>query len=238
MAMLELSANRRRDAGKEVNRKRFAAGKVPGVVYGKRIETRALEFDRRELEKFLATARRGTVIVKMSVRDGEGTKESYAVLKELQTNPLTDRVVHVDFYEVALGQKFRVEVPLRVRGKAAGIELGGILEQVVRSLEVECTPDSVPEFLEVDVSALGIEDALHLSDVVFPPGAQPVEKDMEMTIVSVHAPKVEEVVTAAPEEGVEAAAEGASVAEAEDKDKEKEKEKDKDKDRDRDREKK
>jgi large subunit ribosomal protein L25 len=231
MAMLELSADRRRDAGKEVNRKRLAAGKVPGVVYGKRIETRALEFDRRELEKFLATARRGTVIVKMSVRDGDATKESYAVLKELQTNPLTDRVVHVDFYEVALGQKFRVEVPIRVRGKAAGIELGGILEQVVRALEVECTPDNVPEFLEVDVSALGIEDALHLSDVAFPAGVQPIEKDMEMTIVSVHAPKVEEVVTAAPEEGAEAAAEGASVAEAEDKEKDKEKDKDKDRDR-------
>lgn len=231
MAMMELSADRRRDGGKEVNRKRLAAGKVPGVVYGKRIETRLLEFDRRELEKFLATARRGTVVVKMSVRDEGGAKESYAVLKELQTNPLTDRVIHVDFYEVALGQRFRVEVPLRVRGKAAGIELGGILEQVVRALEVECTPDSVPEFLEVDVSALGIEDALHLSDVVFPPGVQPVEKDMEMTIVSVHAPKVEEVVTAVPEEGAEAAAEGASVAEPEVKEKGKEKDKDKDKDR-------
>ncbi len=230
MAMLELSADRRRDTGKEINRKRLASGKVPGVVYGKRIETRSLEFDRRELEKFLATARRGTVVVKMSVRDGDGVKESYAVLKELQANPLTDRIIHVDFYEVALGQKFRVEVPLRVRGKAAGIELGGILEQVVRSLEVECTPDSVPEFLEVDVSALGIEDALHLSDVVFPPGVQPVEKDMAITIVSVHAPKVEEVVTAAPEEGAEAAAaEGASVAEPEVKDKDKDKDRDRDK---------
>ncbi len=240
MAMLELSADLRRDGGKEVNRKRLAAGKVPGVVYGKRLATRSLEFDRRELEKFLATARKGTVIVKMSVRDAGDAKESYAVLKDLQTNPATDRVVHVDFYEVALGQKFRVEVPLRVRGKAAGIELGGILEQVVRSLEAECTPDSVPEFLELDVSALGIEDALHLSDVVFPPGVLPVEKDMEMTIVSVHAPKVEEVVTAAPEEGAEAAAEGASVAEGEAKeaDKDKDKEKDKAKDKDKDREKK
>ncbi|MGE5190702.1 MAG: 50S ribosomal protein L25 [Gemmatimonadota bacterium] len=227
MAMMELSADRRRDGGKEVNRKRLAAGKVPGVVYGKRIETRALEFDRRELEKFLVTARRGTVIVKMSVRDAGEAQESYAVLKDVQTNPATDRVVHVDFYEVALGQRFRVEVPLRIRGKAAGIELGGILEQVVRGLEVECTPDSVPEFLEVDVSALGIGDALHLSDVTFPAGVQPVEKDMEMTIVSLHAPKVEEVVTAAPAEGAEAAAEGASVAEPEVKDKDRDKDKEK-----------
>lgn len=212
MAMMELAAVRRHGTGKEINRKRLAAGRVPGVVYGKRLETRAIEFDRRELEKFLATARRGTVVVRMSVADGAEAKESYAVLKEFQTHPLTDRIVHVDFYEVALGQKFRIEVPLRIRGKAAGIELGGILEQVVRSIEVECTPDNVPGHLEVDVTPLGIGDSLHLSDIAFPGGVHPVEKDATMTVVSVHAPRVEEVVTAAPEEGAEGA-EGASVAE-------------------------
>ena len=219
MAMMELAAARRLDTGKEKNRKRLFQGKVPGVIYGKGIETRTLEFERRELEKFLSTARRGTVIVKMSVTDGAGAKDSFAVLKDVQTDPATDSVIHVDFYEVALGQKFRIEVPLKLRGKAAGIELGGVLEQVIRSLEVECTPDSVPEFLEANVSHLGIGQSLHLADVVFPAGVHPVEKDMKMTIASVHTPKVEEVITAAPEEGVEAAAEGASVAEPEEKEK-------------------
>jgi len=124
----------------------------------------------------------------------------------------------VDFYEVALGRKFRIEVPLKVRGKAAGIEMGGLLEQVVRSLEVECTPDNVPESIEINVSHLGIGQSMHLGDVKFPPGVQPVEKDLKMTIVSVQTPKVEEVVTVAPEEGAEAA-EGASVAEPEEKEK-------------------
>lgn len=221
MAMMELAAARRQGTGKERNRKRLVQGKVPGVIYGKGIETRPLEFERRDLEKFLTTARRGTVIVKMNVTDGAGGKESFAVLKDVQTDPVTDRVIHVDFYEVALGQKFRIEVPLKLRGKAAGIELGGVLEQVVRSLEVECTPDSVPEFLEANVSHLGIGQSLHLGDIAFPAGVQPIEKDMKMTIASVHTPKVEEVVTAAPEEGVEAAAaEGASVAEPAEKEKE------------------
>lgn len=218
MAMMELAAARRLGTGKEKNRKRLFQGKVPGVIYGKGIETRPLEFDRRDLEKFLSTARKGTVVVKMSVADGAGSKESFAVLKDVQSDPVTDRVIHVDFYEVALGQKFRIEVPLKLRGKAAGIELGGVLEQVVRSLEVECTPDSVPEFLEMNVSHLGIGQSLHLGDVVFPAGVQPVEKDMKMTIASVHTPKVEEVVTAAPVEGAEVA-EGASVAEPAEKEK-------------------
>lgn len=218
MAMLDLAAVRRQGTGKELNRKRLVQGKVPGVLYGKGIETRLIEFERKELEKFLSTARRGTVVVRMNVNDGAEAKESFAVLKEVQADPLTDRVIHVDFYEVALGQKFRIEVPLRVRGKAAGIELGGVLEQVVRALEVECTPDNVPEQIEVNVTDLGIGQSLHLADVVFPPGVQPVEKDMKMTIVSVHTPRVEEVVTVAPEEAVEAA-EGASVAESGEKEK-------------------
>jgi large subunit ribosomal protein L25 len=210
MAMMDLAAVRRRDGGKEINRKRRAGGRVPGVIYGKGLETRSLEFDRKSLEKFLATARHGTVVVKMTVTDGADGKESYAVLKEVQTHPLSDRVTHVDFYEVALGQKFRVEIPLRVRGKAAGIEMGGILEVVTRSLEVECTPDNVPEFIEIDVTPLGIGQALHLGDLRFPAGVVPTEKDLRMTVAAVNAPKAE----VAPAAAVEAeAAEGASVAE-------------------------
>ncbi len=224
MAMVEMAAVRRRDSGKEVNRKRLAQGVVPGVIYGKGVETRSLSFNRKELEKFLAAARTGTVVVKMKVDDSGTPSESFAVLKEVQSNPLTDKVVHVDFYEVALGQKFRLDIPLRVKGKAAGAELGGILELVFRSIEVECTPDNVPEFIEVDVSALGLGQAIHLGDLTFPQGVVPVEKDVKITIAACQAPKAEVVKEAVPEEGAEVA-EGASVAEAPEKGKEKEKEK-------------
>ena len=223
MAMMELTAVRRHGSGKENARKVLSRGKVPGVTYGKGLESRSIEFDRRDLEKFLGVARRGAVIVRLNVQDGDEAKESYAVVKEIQTNPRTDRVIHVDFYEVAFGKKFRIEVPIRVKGKAAGIEQGGVVEQVTRSLEVECLPRNVPEFLEVDVTPLEIGHSLHLEDMTFPEGVQPLEKDMKATIVSVHAPRVEEVVTVvAPEEEEAAAAEaaeGASVAEPEEEEK-------------------
>ena len=212
MAMMELSADRRQYTGKEINRKRRAEGRIPGVIYGKGLETRSIEFQRRPLEKFLDTARRGTVIVKMTVHEGSEGVESYAVLKETQTHPLTGRVTHVDFYEVALGRKFRVEVPLRVKGKAVGIEMGGVLEVVTRSLEVECTPDHVPEYLELDVTALGLGDSIHLADVQFPEGVVPTEKDLRMTLAAVHTPKAE-AAPAVVEELVAEGAEGASVAE-------------------------
>ncbi|HWS16150.1 MAG TPA: 50S ribosomal protein L25/general stress protein Ctc [Candidatus Methylomirabilis sp.] len=213
MAMMELTAERRRDTGKEINRKRRAEGRIPGVIYGKGLETRSIEFQRKPLEKFVATARRGTVIVKMTVQDGADGKESYAVLKEVQTHPLTDRITHVDFYEVALGKKFRVEIPLRVKGKAPGIEMGGVLDVVTRSLEVECTPDHVPEFLELDVSSLEIGQSIHLADIRFPEGVVPTEKDLRITLAAVNTPKAEAAPAAAEEVAVEGA-EGASVAEA------------------------
>jgi len=223
MAMMELTAVRRHGSGKEGARKILSRGKVPGVMYGKGLESRSIEFDRRDLEKFLGVARRGAVIVRLNVQDKDEAKESYAVVKEIQTNPRTDRVVHVDFYEVAFGKKFRIEVPIRVKGKAVGIEQGGIVEQVTRSLEVECMPRNVPEFLEVDITPLEIGHSLHLEDVTFPEGVHPLEKDTRATIVAVHAPRVEEVVSVVPEEEEAAAAteaaEGASVAEPEEEEK-------------------
>lgn len=220
MAMIELTAVRRHGSGKESSRKLLSGGKIPGVMYGKGLESRSIEFERRDLEKFLGVARKGTVIVRMNVADGGETKESFAVLKEIQTDPRSDKVIHVDFYEVAFGKKFRIEVPIRIRGKAAGIEQGGILEQVTRSLEVECLPRNVPEFLSVDVTPLEIGHSVHLADIPFPEGVQPVEKDLTATIVAVHAPRVEEVVSVAPlEEAAAAAAEGASVAEPQEKEK-------------------
>ncbi len=219
MAMMELTAVRRHGSGKENARKVISRGRIPGIMYGKGLESRSIEFDRKDLEKFLGVARRGAVIARLNVQDGDEAKESYVILKEIQTNPRTDRVIHVDFYEVAFGKKFRIEVPIRIKGKAAGIEQGGIVEQVTRSLEVECLPRNVPEFLEVDVTALEIGDSLHLKDLTFPEDVHPLEKDMSTTIVSVHAPRVEEVVSVVTEEeaAAAAAAEGASVAEPEEK---------------------
>ncbi len=221
MAMMELTAVRRHGSGKEAARKVLFLGKVPGVMYGKGLESRSIEFNRRDLEKFLSVARRGAVIVRLNVQDETEAKESYAVIKEIQTNPRTDRVIHVDFYEVAFGKKFRIEVPIRVKGKAVGIEQGGVVEQVTRSLEVECLPKNVPEFLEVDVTPLEIGHSLHLEDVTFPEGVHPLEKDTRTTIVAVHAPRVEEVVSVATEAAAVAteAAEGASVAEPEEEEK-------------------
>jgi len=161
MAMMELTADRRQYTGKEINRKRRVEGKIPGVIYGRGSRPGRSSSSASPSKSFSTRPRRGTVVVKMIVQDGTGGKESYAVLKETQTHPLTGRVTHVDFYEVgsegSSGSRFR----FGVKGKAVGIEMGGVLDVVTRSLEVECTPDAVPEYLEVDVTSLGSGDSLH-----------------------------------------------------------------------------
>jgi len=204
MAMVEMAASSRTDTGKEANRRLAHAGQVPGVIYGKGLPARSLAFERRPLEKFLVRARRGTVLVKMGIAGDGASSEVFAVLKEAQNHPVSGKVVHVDFYEVAPGQKFHLDVPVRIKGKAAGTEFGGILEVNVHELELVCTPESVPESIEVDVTPLGLGQTIHLRDIVFPPGVTPVERNRSLAIVSVHSAKGE-----AAAEG-----EGTAVAEA------------------------
>lgn len=204
MAMVEMAAASRTETGKEAGRRLAHAGRVPGVIYGKGIAARSLSFERRPLEKFILQARRGAVLVKMAVEGAPS--DVFAVLKEAQTHPVSGKVVHVDFYEVAPGQKFHLDVPVRIRGKAAGTEFGGILEVNVHQLEVTCTPESVPEGIDVDVTSLALGQTIHLGDIAFPPGVTPVERDRSLAIVSVHSAKGE-----GPAAG---AAEGAGGAEA------------------------
>jgi len=144
------------------------------------------------------------------------------LLREVQRHPVSDAVLHIDFLEVDLTERLTVSVPLRFVGKAAGVVAGGILQPIVREVEVECLPTEIPEFLEVDVSALGIHEAVHLSDLKVPEGvttvgdpAQPLVTVLPPTVEE--APKAAEVAEGVPVEGapVEGApAPGAAAPEA------------------------
>jgi large subunit ribosomal protein L25 len=127
--------------------------------------------------------------------------DKVVLLRELQRHPVSDQVLHIDFHEIDLAQRRNVSVPLRFTGKAAGAVTGGILQPIMRELEVECLPTEIPEFIEVDVTALGIHDAIHVSDVKLPEGVVAVTSP-GTTLVTVLPPTVEE---AKPAEAAEAA---------------------------------
>jgi large subunit ribosomal protein L25 len=131
-------------------------------------------------------------------------------LKEIQRAPVSRDILHADLYEVDLNRAIRVRIPLRFIGKAEGVALGGILQPLEREVEVECLPLEIPEFMEVDVTVLGIHDVVHVSSLKFAANVKPIF-DTDYPVVTVLPPTVEAAPTPAAE--AVAAVEGAVPAE-------------------------
>lgn len=211
MQTVELIAEPRSKRGKGVSRQIRRAGKAPAVFYGPKRETTLLAVDSKEfLQKI--SALEGSHLIRFR-SDTDGIANKVALVKDTQYHPVTGALLHADFYEVDMTEELRVRVPLHFTGKAAGVAMGGILQPVQRDVEVECLPGDIPEFIEVDVTALNVHDAVHISEVQPPAGVRFIY-DTDATLVTVLPPTVEEVKVeeAAPAEGV--VAEAAPAAEA------------------------
>ena len=199
-----LNAEVRERTGKEMAKKLRARGLIPAIFYGPRSETLGLVLDPKDLSKTLQTEAGGNVIIDLTIRKGEEIFKKVVMLKELQVHPLQRRTLHADFYEVSMDEMITVEIPVHLLGKSEGVKVGGILEQVLRTIQIQCLPGDIPRSIDVDVSALKIGDSIHVKDLI-------VEKvkilsDLHFTVATVVPPlaeeKPEEVV--APEEGAEA----------------------------------
>jgi len=218
MEMVEITVERRESRGKSEARRLRRAGAIPAVFYGPKRTTVAVALKAEEFDRKLSHLE-GSHLIRL-VNDGGKDAELHdkaVLLREVQRHPTTDDVLHVDLFEVSLTERLTVSVPLRFIGKAAGVTDGGILQPVLREVEVECLPTEIPEFIEVDVSALGIHEAIHLAELKLPEAVTLVT-DPSQTVVTVLPPTVEEAkpaaeaVEAVPAEG--APAEGAAAAPA------------------------
>jgi large subunit ribosomal protein L25 len=182
-----LAARPRSETGKGVNRKLRASGRVPAVVYGHGEDTRPLTVDAHELERLLATVRVESTLIELSI-EGERAPVR-ALVRELQTHPYRENVLHIDFYQIHAGEALTVEVPIRLVGASPGVRAGGIMQHALTELEIRCMPDQIPQVLEVDVSALEIGDSIHVSDIALPEGIE-VLVDAERSVCSVIPPTV------------------------------------------------
>lgn len=210
METVELDAEPRSTVGKGPARRMRRDGKAPAVFYGPQRAATAIAINSKEFLQKVSALEGSHLIRFRSAADDIANK--VALVKEAQYHPVTGAVLHADFYEVDMTQKLRVRVPLHFTGKATGVALGGILQPVQRDVEVECLPGDIPEFLNVDVTALNIHDAIHVSQVQAPVGVT-ICYDTDTTVVTVLPPTVEEVkVEEAAAEAVPA--EGAPAAEA------------------------
>lgn len=201
MDFVELHVNTREEKGKELNKKLRSEGLVPAVVYKKGSETVSLKIDRKNLLKVLHTEAGENVIIKLFIDGVKKGGERIVVIKELQRNPVKDSLVHIDFNEISLTEALKVKVPLVLKGEAVGVKQeGGVLQQNVWEVEVECLPTNIPEKIEVDVSGLKLGDSLALKDVNPPEGVKILD-DLESIIFSVEHVKEFVEVAAVPPEG-------------------------------------
>jgi large subunit ribosomal protein L25 len=218
MEAVEISIQRRDATGKGAVRRLRRGGTVPAVFYGPKRATVHVTVDASEFARKLLHLEGSHLIHLLNSGADVELHDKMALLREVQRHPVTGDVLHADFYEVDLTERLVVSVPLHFVGKAAGVVLGGILQPILREIEVECLPTEIPEFVEVDVSPLGIHEALHIADLTLPSGVS-VVGDPTRTIVTVVPPTVEEArpaeaAEAAPAEGAPAEA-GAAPAAAE-----------------------
>jgi large subunit ribosomal protein L25 len=186
-------------------------GRIPGVLYGAKGNPVPVAVDATELRNGMAgTSRQRLIRLKSTAPE---LNQRHIILKEIQRAPVSGKIIHVDFYEVDMSKSLRLSVPLKFTGRAAGIVEGGILQPLVREVEVECPPLEIPEFIDVDVTPLGIHDVIHISALNFPGNVKPIY-DSDFAVVSVLPPTVAEapVAAAAPEVTAEGApAEGAAA---------------------------
>jgi large subunit ribosomal protein L25 len=208
MVLVELAGQTRGNTGKGAAHQLRDQGLLPGIVYGQG-ENVLVSIERRSFEGVLRKAAAGTVLIDLNL-----PQTNYRVIiKEVQRDPITSYPLHVDFLHVSMDKPVHLTVPIHLVGMPEGVKTeGGLLDHVLRDLEIECLPGDVPEFIELDVTALHLGQARHVRDI-------PVEKMRVLTppdrvIAAVHGRVADTEAPAAAAEGEAASAETADKAAA------------------------
>ena len=197
---VSITATPREASGKGAARQTRFAGKVPAVIYGHGRATQPLSLDAKALEMALSGVEPASTLFEVTV-DGKKTR---ALIREIQRHPVRPDVIHVDFYEIHADEKVKLKVPVHLVGTPEGVRNGGgVLDQVMREVEIEVLPEHIPERVELDVSALLIGHSVHVSNLSIPNATILVAP--ELTLATVVPPRAEEELAPAPEAAAEVA---------------------------------
>ncbi len=200
---VKLKVESRTNVGRSAVRKLRARGLIPAVIYGGNDKPQPLQVTARDINAMMSQASGENVLVELEIA-GEGSSRT-ALVQEVQHSPVGGDIRHVDFHAISMDQMIQAEVPLESTGIAVGVKtFGGLLEQSLRALAIECLPGDLPDRITADVSQLNIGDSIHVRDIQFPPGVtSKVQPDL--TAFSVVAPVVEEEPVVAEAEAAAAA---------------------------------
>ena len=186
MATANLSASARTDTGKGVARSLRRSGQVPAIIYGHARQPQPLAIDAKDLDRLLGTIAAEATVIELAVDGGRATK---TLIREIQRHPFKRQILHVDFQELVAGEKVTVSIPITLVGTPDSVRLeGGVMDQVLRELEIEVDPSNIPNHIDVDVSHLELGHSVHVSDVKLPEGVTVID-DPEMTICVVSVPR-------------------------------------------------
>ncbi len=186
MDSITLHAAEPREGGKKEVKAVRNAGRVPCVLYGPSTAPVHFSVPTLDLRPLIHTTENYRVEVTMGGEDHE------AILKKIDYHPVTDEPLHVDFFALTKGQTLELSIPIRLEGTAPGVKAGGQLAQPLYELEISSLPKNIPGFVTIDVSSLQVGDSLHVSDLSLGDSVE-VLTDPARTIVSITAPRVEEV---------------------------------------------
>ncbi len=187
---VKLKAELRPNVGRSAVRKLRARGLIPAVIYGGNDKPQPLQLTARDINAMMSQASGENVLVEIEIA-GERPSRT-ALVQEVQHSPVRGDIRHVDFHAISMDQMIQAEVPLEPTGTAVGVKtFGGLLEQSLRALTVECLPSDLPDRITVDVSQLNIGDSIHVRDIQLPSGVTP-KVQLDLTVFSVLAPAVEE----------------------------------------------
>ena len=213
MELIELKADIRQSVGNGPARALRREGRVPAILYGPGKDSVMLSVSVSKIEQIIKDSSAGHVFVDLVIGDEKKAKR-HAMIKELQTNPVSRDLLHIDFYEISMDRKIKVNVPVMAVGKSKGVELGGILQIIRRELEVLCLPGEIPETFEIDITDLDIGDSVHVNEIPLK-GDIEISADVNFTVLTVVSPKVEEEPVEEEDEEIEGEGEGEGEEEGE-----------------------
>jgi large subunit ribosomal protein L25 len=191
LEQFEIHARVRKTRGNSPARQLRRGGQMPAVLYGRNTDPVLLSVNVKDLEQILKKGNIGSIILNLVIQNGKKFTKP-AMIKELQSHPVSGNFLHVDFYEIDMQRKINVMIPIVVKGKAKGVEEGGILQLVRREIEVLCLPGDIPQAIELDITDLDIGDAIHVEDIELGASVE-IPAETNFTVVTVVSPKMEAV---------------------------------------------
>ncbi len=198
-----LTAQIRTTTGKGAAKKLRREGQIPAVFYGPKAAPITLTLDYTELQRAVRQGAGENALFDLKVQTDQGDQSHKVMIKELLVDPVKEKYLHADFYEIAMDKEITLDIPIRLVNTPIGVEQGGILQHVRRELTISCMPDRLIDFIEADVAGLDIGDALHVENLVLPEGIASLDEN-HLTIATVAAPtkKEEEGEVKEAEEGI------------------------------------